>query len=89
MNFNRSIRKLIVHICTVAILSSCLALAWQLYSIAYVPLFRDVTTVITADDYTIPQAKLEVVLDQLEKKTTVTVDVSQLRNPFVRETTQP
>lgn len=88
MNLNKQLRQLIVPLCTLAILSSCLALAWRLYTIAYQPLFTESTSVITADDFTIPHAKLDAILQQLEKKSTTTVDVTNLRNPFVPETTQ-
>lgn len=89
MNINKRLRQLIVPICTLTILSSCLVLAWYLYTIAYVPLFgAGNTPVITADDFAIPHTKLDTILTQIQRKQDFTVDVTTLRNPFVYNTTQ-
>lgn len=81
----KRLRKLVVPLCTLLILSSCLALAGYFYNIAYRPLFDNGVPIITPSDYDIPHAKLDMALSQLETKTTTTVDVSTLRNPFARE----
>lgn len=80
--------KLIVPLCTILILSSCFVLAWYLYTIAYLPLFGNTATTITASDYALPEGKLDVVLQQLETKTTTPTDVSALKNPFIHPTTE-
>ncbi|EKD79006.1 MAG: hypothetical protein ACD_41C00194G0002 [uncultured bacterium] len=84
MNSITRFRQLIVPACTLLILSSTLALAWQLYTVAYVPLFGEGNVIaITTDDYTLPQNKLDTILKKIEEKQDFTVDVTTLRNPFV------
>lgn len=88
MNMKTRLRQLIIPVCTLAILSSCLVLLWHLYTIAYVPLFGEGNTaIISADDYSLPQTKLNTLLDQIEQKKDSAVDVTTLRNPFVYKPT--
>lgn len=79
------LKQTIVPLSMLVILSSCLVLAWYLYTTVYQPLFATDATVMTASDYAIPTVKLENTLEALETRNETSVDFSAVPNRFTAQ----
>ncbi len=76
------LKQSIVPVAIVLILSTCFMLGGYMYNTVYQPLLSDPTTEISATDYAIPTAKLNLTTDALDARASRQVDFSKVPNNF-------